>query len=151
MPLGTRLWTLGTSVFASDDGWTAAAGATAGAGNGRLVLRSAGARAVLLSPDRLAIRRGETDLLVLGAERPEALAAIGVEVKDGRGAWTVVAAPRPADRYERDPAGLLVPLEWPAGVETAEQLRITLRFATPRIDTTLRRIALYPTREAAAR
>ena len=151
VPLGTRLWTFGTSVFASDDGWTAAAGATAGAGNGRLVLRSAGARAVLLSPDRLAIRRGETDLLVLGAERPEALAAIGVEVKDGRGAWTVVAAPRPADRYERDPAGLLVPLEWPAGVETAEHLRITLRFATPRIDTTLRRIALYPTREAAAR
>lgn len=151
VPLGTRLWTFGTGVFASDDGWTAAPGATIEAGNGRLALRSAGARVALVSPDRLAIRRGETDLVVLGVDKPEALTSVALEARGASGAWMPLGPPRAADRLERDPAGLLVPVDWPSTLDTAEQLRLTLRFGAPRVDAVVRRIALYPARDAASR
>jgi len=148
VPLGTRLWTFGTPLLAHLDGWSAGAGATLVPGPGKLGLRAAGRDVTLVSPDRLAIRREETDLVVLKLDSPEALASVAIEIKDATGTWTPTGPAQAAKDLVRDPAGLLVPLAWPPAVDTAEQVRLRLRFAAPGVDATLRHVALYPARDA---
>jgi hypothetical protein len=144
VPLGTRLWTFGTVRFASDDGWRGEAGTAVSASKGHLELRGSGTDAVLVSPDKLAIARDDTDLLVLGASASALPARIRVEGQTADGRWLPLAEPREVTRSMLDPAGVLVPLAWPAGVPGVERLRIVLTHAAAGASSSLRHVALYP-------
>jgi hypothetical protein len=88
------------------------------------------------------VARGETELLVLGVDAA-AVDSVAVEARAPSGAWTALGPSRGAPGLATTPAGLSVPLIWPATLAAADQLRITLRLraAAP---TRIRHIALYP-------
>jgi hypothetical protein len=142
LPLGARLWTFGSPRHADSDGWMTANTARLAAGNGYLDLACASDSAMLFSPSPLALAREETDLLVLGVTS-DALESLSVEARTGSGGWMSIASPRAACECERTSAGISVPLVWPAALECAEQLRISL---TPATKDAIRiaHIALYP-------
>ncbi len=142
VPAGARLWTFGSSRHADADGWTAADGAGLVAGNGYVDVVPRDGAPVLVSPSPLALARGETDLLVLGVDAA-AVDSVAVEARSPSGAWIALGPPRGALGLATTPAGLSVPLIWPATLAAADQVRITLRLraAAP---TRIRHIALYP-------
>ena len=145
VPVGTRLWTFGSARHDDSDGWRATAG-TLTAGKGYLDVMPKDGVAALLSPGPLALGRGETDLLVLGAD-PQAIDSISVDAWGGADGWVSLAASRPAASMATTPAGLSVPLVWPAKLVSTEQFRIILKVRSP---PRIRDIALYPRITAAA-
>ena len=72
VPIGTRLWSFGSARHTDTDGWTASGGAALAAGNGYIDVTAGDRTAVLVSPGPLALRRDETDLLVLGIDGHDA-------------------------------------------------------------------------------
>ncbi len=146
VPVGTRLWTFGSSRYADADEWTAAGGATLVPGNGYVDVTPREGGATLISPAPLALAREETDLLVLGVDAG-VIETVTVEVRSPSGTWLALGAPRRASSLARTRAGLSVPLAWPAKLAATDQIRITLRAATAATPTTpisIRHIALYP-------
>jgi len=143
LPLGARLWTFGSPRHADADGWVAANTARLVAGNGYLDLNCAGDSAVLISPSPLALARAETDLLVLGVAS-DAIESLGVEARTRFGVWMSIASRRAASECEHTSAGISVPLDWPAALECAEQLRIALTPAAAKDAIRIAHIALYP-------
>jgi len=141
VPLGARLWTFGSARYADADGWTAAAGAIA-AGNGHLDVSAKDGAATLVSPGPLALGRAETDLLVVGVD-PKAIDSLAVEARTATGAWVRLAAPRPAADLPATPAGISIPLAWPAELAATDQIRITLSFGAG-APARIRHLALYP-------
>jgi hypothetical protein len=139
VPRGTRLWTFGTARHADADGWTAAAGALAPA-NGYIDIVPADGTVVLLSPGPLALARGETDLLVVGAD-PEAVESISVDAWGGADGWVMLAPARSVASLDRTTAGVSIPLVWPGNLEATDQFRIRLGL---RAATRVRHLALYP-------
>jgi ubiquinone/menaquinone biosynthesis C-methylase UbiE len=142
VPLGTRLWTFGSSRHADTDDWTAADGASLAAGNGSIDVTPGDGVATLVSPAPLALARGETDLLVLGLDAA-ALESVGVEGRASSGTWIALAPPRGATGLTTTPAGISVPLSWPGRLAAADQIRITLRLRGS-APVRIRHIALYP-------
>jgi hypothetical protein len=113
-------------------------------------VKAQGAMARLVSPAPLALARGSVDRLVLGVDA-QALIRIGIDVRDATGGWMAAGPPIDAGSWQVDPAGLVVPFRWPAGLTGIEALRISL---TPRAageKMTLRHIALYPAPAGVAR
>jgi len=149
VPLGTRLWSFGSSQYADADGWSAAAGAKLEAGPGYIDLTPQDGEAVLVSPAPLALARGETDLLVLGLDAA-AIAALDVEARTSDGAWVTLASHRSADDLQATSAGLSVPLAWPRMLRATDQIRISLRFRASPAPVRIRHIALYPSLEQMA-
>jgi len=143
VPPGARLWTFGSSRHADADGWTASPGASASPGMGYLDVKTADADATLVSPSPLALSRDEADLLVLGVD-PETLASIEVDARAPDGLWIALAAGRASRELATTPAGISVPLAWPAALAVTDQLRVRLapRHASSRIR--IRHIALLP-------
>jgi len=142
VPLGSRLWTFGSVRHADDDGWTAAPGATLAAGKGYLDVQSAGGPAGLLSPTPLALLPTETDLLVVGGDA-DALSSIAVDARLDNKSWVTVAPPRAVSRLEVTPAGISVPLVWPAS-GSVEQVRVRLTPRDASAKVRIRHIALLP-------
>ena len=98
--------------------------------------------ATLVSPAPLALARGEIDLLVLGADAA-GLESVAVEARASSGAWIALGPARDASGFATTPAGLSVPLSWPARLAAADQIRITLRLRGPS-PMRVRHVALYP-------
>lgn len=144
LPAGARLWTFGTPRVASSDGWGAEAGATFTPGNGYADVRASGAAAALLSPANLAVRRGESDLFVLGVDASDSIASVRVEGRARAGSWIALGPAREALTLEKSPAGLLVPLAWPAELPAVDQFRVTLALSDATLPVRIRRLALYP-------
>lgn len=144
LPRGARLWTFGTPQLASDDGWTVAAPAALAADRGRVEIRGPG-RLALVSPPGLALRRGSVDRLVLGVE-PGVLAQVGIEARTAGGDWVVLRPASGATEWTTSPAGVVLPLTWPASVAGAEALRLTLDRRDAGAPLAIRRIALLPGR-----
>jgi len=141
VPVGTRLWTFGSAQHADADGWTASAGRLA-LGKGYVDVTPLDGAATLLSPSPLAMGRAETDLLVVGADA-KAVASISVEALAPGGTWVALAATQASDSLAVTPAGISVPLAWPAGLASTDQVRVTLGLrggAAARIH----HLALYP-------
>jgi hypothetical protein len=143
VPVGTRLWTFGSSRYADPDGWTALAGATVTAGPGYINVTLRDGEVVLVSPAPLALARGETDLLVLGLD-PTAVETVGVEARTPGGPWIPFGPRRAAVDLTTTTAGLSVPLAWPAGLIVADQIRVSLRFRALAAPARIRHIALLP-------
>jgi hypothetical protein len=103
--------------------------------------QSAAAR--LVSPARLALVRGSVDRLVLGID-PRALVRIEIDARSAAGDWVSLGPPVEDGAWNTDPAGLVVPIAWPADLAGIEALRIglTARVAGERL--IVRHIALYP-------
>ena len=141
VPRGTRLWTFGSPVLASDDGWSVAAGGALRAGHGMLELQPSGGEITLLSPPNLVLRAGEVGLLVLGSDRPADIVSVRLELRDASGTWLPAGEANRAALKE-DPAGLLMPIAWPKALAGCEQVRIVLDLADAK-PLTLRHIALY--------
>jgi len=139
VPVGTRLWTFGSAQHADADGWTAAAGALA-PGKGFLDLTPAEGAVTLLSPAPLALGRSETNLLVVGAD-PKAIDSVTVDALSPAGSWVSLGPKRAVSRLATTPAGLSVPLVWPAALIATDRVRITLGLRGP---TRIRHLALYP-------
>jgi hypothetical protein len=142
VPRGTRLWTFGSKALAHDDGWTAASGGTVRPGRGNLELQPAGMEITLVSPGRLVLRRGEVALLVLGADAPQDIASVRLEVRGENGTWMPAGFAK-RDALKEDPAGLLLPIAWPKPLDVAEQVRVTIGLARETKSLTLRHVALY--------
>ncbi len=143
VPPGTRLWTFGSPQFASDDDWTTEAPTTLVAGKGFVEVQAQSAAARLVSPARLALVRGSVDRLVLGID-PRALVRIEIDARSAAGDWVSLGPPVEDGAWNTDPAGLVVPIAWPADLAGIEALRIglTARVAGERL--IVRHIALYP-------
>ena len=139
VPVGTRLWTFGSARHADPDGWSASAGALA-AGSGYIDVRPRDGTATLLSPGPLALGRGETDLLVVGAEA-KTIDSLAVEARSASGGWVALGPPRPAASLASTPAGLSMPLVWPPQLASTDQIRVTLGL---RDGARIRHLALYP-------
>jgi hypothetical protein len=139
VPVGTRLWTFGSSRLADPDGWTASAG-TLSAGNGYVDVGPANGAVTLVSPGPLGLARGETSLLVIGATR-DAVESVAVEARTAAGTWTALSAPTAAAKLTATSAGLSVPLVWPPKLAATDQIRVTLGL---RAGTRIRHMALYP-------
>jgi hypothetical protein len=139
VPVGTRLWTFGSSRLADPDGWTASAG-TLSAGNGYVDVGPANGAVTLVSPGPLALARGETNLLVIGATR-DAVESVAVEARTAAGTWTALSAPTAAAKLTATSAGFSVPLVWPPKLAATDQIRVTLGL---RAGTRIRHMALYP-------
>jgi hypothetical protein len=148
VPLGTRLWTFGSAQHADADDWIAVDGSL-GAGNGYVDVKPRGRDALLLSPSPLALARGETDLLVLGADAA-AIETVGVEARAPRGEWFALAAPRKVSDLAATDAGVSVPLTWPATRAVADQIRVSLTLRELATPLRIRHIALYPSTGALA-
>jgi hypothetical protein len=146
VPAGARLWTFGSSRYADADEWTAEGGAGLVPGNGYVDVTPRDGTVTLLSPAPLALARGETDLLVVGVDAT-GIDAIRVEARSAAGGWVALTPPHRAPGLATTPAGLSIPLVWPATLTSTDQIRITLR---PRAATSgvapihIRHIALYP-------
>jgi hypothetical protein len=146
VPVGTRLWTFGSSRYADADEWTAAGGAGLASGSGYIDVTPREGGATLISPAPLALEREEADLLVLGVDAG-VVETVTVEARSPSGPWLALGAPRRASSLARTPAGLSVPLAWPAKLAVTDQIRITLRAAaaaSPTAPIRIRHIALYP-------
>ena len=139
VPLGSRLWTFGSPRHADTDGWTAGSGNLA-AGNGYVEIHAPTREAALLSPSNLALARSETDLLVVGVDA-KAITSLRVDARSANGAWVELAPVRTPDELSATSAGLSVPLSWPAGLDVADQVRLSVQLAQP--VTRLRHVALY--------
>ena len=146
VPLGTRLWTFGSSRYADADGWSTLAGDLA-EGPGYIEVTSRDGRAILASPAPLALARGETDLLVLALE-PAGVTAIEVEARTPAGAWVTLATHHAIADLGSRSAGLLVPLAWPQVLPEADQILISLRFNAATTVKRVGHIALYPSLQA---
>jgi hypothetical protein len=144
VPRGTRLWTFGSAGYASDDGWKVESGGTLAARNGHVELQGGTTEMVLVSPGHLAIARGEIGLLVLGVNAPDVLRQVRIDARGADGHWTSLAPARGPDALKKDPAGLLVPLDWPSTLQSAEQIRIVLTLRAESSTARLRHLALYP-------
>jgi hypothetical protein len=129
-------------VLATDDGWSAT-GATLAPGLGVITLQPSQREVVLLSPPNLALRKGDAGLLVVGAAVPEAVERVRLEMLDDRGQWRAAGEAAGA-AIEREPAGLVVPIAWPAGRAYTEQVRVVLQLAAQQ-PVALRHVALYRT------
>jgi hypothetical protein len=141
VPIGTRLWTFGSARHADSDGWSASGGAALTAGNGYIDLRARDATAVLVSPSHLALDRTETDLLILGIDSKE-IESVAIEGRTADGAWMPLARPPSVHELATTPAGLSVPILWPAQLAAIDQLRIRLELSS--MPVRIRHIALYP-------
>jgi hypothetical protein len=139
VPVGARLWTFGSARYADSDGWRATTGSLT-AGQGYIDVTPKNGAGTLLSPGPLALARTETDLLVLGVD-PKAVESVSVEAWGGTAGWVTLAAPRSVATLDTTPAGLSVPLAWPAKLASTEQFRVTLSMRSP---ARIRHIALYP-------
>ena len=144
VPLGARLFTFGTARHVDGDGWTTEPGSNLALGNGHIDVRPSDKRAVLHSPDKLAVKRGETDLLVLGLEPADALASVRVEASVPDGSWVALSRRAEFALLTRTPAGVEVPLHWPSGLAVADQLRLSLDFRDRGTPLRIRHVALYP-------
>ena len=138
VPVGTRLWTFGSARYADADGWSASAG-TLASGKGYIDVTPTNGAATLLSPAPLAIARGETDLLIVGADA-KAVGSIAVEALSPDGTWITLAPARPAASLTATPAGLSVPLDWPKALEATDQVRVVISLRGP---ARIRHLALY--------
>jgi len=143
VPIGSRLWTFGSSRYTDPDGWTALAGATLTPGPGYIDVTPRTGEVVLVSPAPLALARGETDLLILGLD-PAAVEAVEVEARTPAGAWIALAPRRATSGLTATSAGLSVPLAWPATLAVADQVRVSLRFRDLADPVRIRHIALLP-------
>lgn len=152
VPRGTRLWTFGTPVHASDDGWRIASGGTLAAGQGYVTLTPSADEIVLVSPPQLALGPREVGLLVLGLDDPQRVLEVQLDVRDAQGTWSP-AGTAVRDALRIDPAGMLLPIVWPRTVRWGEQVRVTLRLAPPNAmaPLALRHIALYRATPPAAK
>jgi hypothetical protein len=143
VPVGTRLWTFGSSQYADPDGWSAVAGGKLAAGPGFIDVTPRDGEAALLSPAPLVLARSETDLLVLGLE-PAAVTAVEVEARTPAGAWVTLTARRSAAELDSTRAGLSVPLRWPHSLASTDQIRVRLHFRDAATPLRMRHVALYP-------
>lgn len=145
VPRGTRLWTFGSESFASDDGWSTTSGATLRSGNGFLELQAQSAEVSLLSPSNLVIRQGEVGLLVLGIDTPQDVSHVRIDLRDASGNWVSAGASGRA-ALQTNPAGVLIPIDWPSSLRVAEQVRVVIGLSGEPPSQklmTLRHIALY--------
>ena len=149
VPVGTRLWTFGSSQYADPDGWSASAGAKLAAGPGLYRRYAAGWRGDPRFTAPLALARGETDLLVLGLD-VAAIGALEVEARASDGAWVTLASNRSAGDLQVTSAGVSVPLAWPRSLRSTDQIRISLQLRANAAPVRLRHIALYPSQEQMA-
>jgi hypothetical protein len=144
VPVGSRLWTFGSDTHASDDGWSTSA-ASVQAGNGVLHVQPQASEFALLSPSNLAIRRGEVGLVVIGIDAVGHVTEVRIELRDAAGNWIAAGASR-AGSTETNPAGLVVPLDWPPALASAEQVRLVVALSGDKTPVALRHIALYRAR-----
>jgi hypothetical protein len=144
VPLGTRLWTFGSARLASDDGWKAEPGTRLAAGNGSINVQSETSEAALLSPAGLAIGRGEVDLLVIGANMPGMITRVRVDARGADGNWVMLGSPQGREVGDTNAAGILIPIVWPATLQSVEQIRIAITTRAKGDVATLRHLALYP-------
>ena len=143
VPLGARLWTFGTPRYASADGWTAAEG-TITLGTGWVALAPVNGRFEFVSPRELALAPGTVDRMVLGLTDPAALTSIRVLGRIAANApWRAIAVIPKAAALRTTPAGTVVPLAWPRGLRTVDQVKVELRFGSDAAQT-LVRVALWP-------
>ncbi|MEP6996319.1 MAG: hypothetical protein ABI900_01650 [Betaproteobacteria bacterium] len=148
LPLGARSWNFGAPGYLDDDGWRLEQGKVHVRG-GRADLEFEASTATLLSPSDQVIRAATIDSLVLGLQDPTTLAAVQVFARAEPGApWTALGKPVPAARFGRSPAGLLVPLIWPAAWRQRQailaELKIVMAFNAGVTSSRLDRIVLYP-------
>jgi hypothetical protein len=143
VPIGSRLWTFGSSRYADPDGWTALAGATLTPGPGYINVTPRTGQVVLVSPAPLALARGETDMLILGLDAA-IVEAVEVEARTPAGAWIALAPRRATSGLTTTTAGLSVPLAWPAALALADQIRVSIRFRARAAPALIRHIALLP-------
>jgi hypothetical protein len=139
VPVGTRLWTFGSSRLEDADGWTASAGALA-VGKGYVDVTPIDGKATLVSPAFLALGRSETDLLVIGVD-PKSIDAVAIEARSSDGAWIALGPVRLVVNLATTPAGVSVPLVWPSKLAATDQIRVTVAL---REATRVRHLALYP-------
>ena len=149
VPVGARLWTFGSSRYADPDGWTALAGATLTSGACYLDVTPRTGEVVLVSPAQLSLTRGETDLLILGADTAT-VETVAVEARTPAGAWIPLAPRRASSQLTTTTAGLSVPLAWPTALVVADQVRVSLRFRDAANPVRIRLIALLPPATAQA-
>ena len=149
LPLGSRLWTFGSTHHADDDGWLVVGGAIEPE-RGRVVVKPTQLHLALVSPADQVIRDRNAAALVIGVD-PALLREIGVwaEAAPGTG-WVQLTDNRQVARLTKHDAGIEVPLRWPAewrNGSIVERIRIDL-VAGSDAALSIEHVALLPGRRA---
>lgn len=152
LPLGARLWSFGAPGYLDDDGWRLEQGKVHARG-GYVDLEFNAATATLLSAPDQVIRAATIESLILGLHDPSKLAAVQVFARMEPGApWTALGEPVESERFAQSPAGVQIPLAWPASWRRtraiAAELKIVMAFDEDVAAARLDRIALYPHKDA---
>ncbi len=148
LPRGARLWTFGAPGYLDDDGWRLEQGKVRARG-GYVDLEFDAPTATLLSPPDQVIRAATIDSLILGLQSPSALAAVQTFARMEPGApWTALGPPVAAARFARTPAGVQIPLAWPAtwrrNQAIGAELKIVMAFDAGVGSARMDRVAMYP-------
>jgi hypothetical protein len=129
LPRNALYWTFGAASYDSDDGWYKEDSTSIfWPMKGTLRWRHPKTRLILVSPTELAVNTQRHETLVLGTRGRGRLRTIGVEFLDEQGMpeqWQSVAPSVSVAALERDKAGWVVPLDWPAG-SRPKQIRLLL-------------------------
>jgi len=142
LPLGSLLWTFGTSRHVDGDGWTAETGAITLAAGAMMVSTDREGRVALASPRGLALAPERLGRVVAGLPADAAVAALTVYARAaGTTGWEEVAHAR-GDAIARTAAGRLVARGRAAHAAPADQLKLEIRFAAPAASVPLTRIAV---------
>ncbi|MDR2711383.1 MAG: hypothetical protein LBB65_08720 [Burkholderiales bacterium] len=151
-PESLRLWTFGSAHYASDDGWTTAAGKLQ-AQNGALVIVADRQHITLLSPADQVLRaaRLKTLRLIVPEKAGASVARLNVAVQEKPEAdWQTISTVSEikAEPFADGLVNLDVPLQWPeAWIEKkliAERLQLNIELQTPAQTLTIYRIAIDP-------
>lgn len=145
LPLGSRLWTFGSSAYADDDGWTTEKGILT-SGPGYLDVRSESGDLTLISPPDQVVRPLDASFLTVGVVDRQEVGAISVFARtDPAAMWEPIGQARGA-RLEAQRAGLVVPLSWPRRWQdtgtVVTQIRVVLSPMSEPTQIKLSRIAL---------
>lgn len=143
LPRRARLWTFGTALHASDDGWTASPGAKMGASPGQLRVQvGAGAVGAIESPGELQFSAQDYRALVVQTDAPAQTTRVGVQAQSADGKWVVLVSETYLSEAPETRAGRVLAL--PPTDAQFQRLRLTWLPGQQGASFGIRRIALYP-------
>jgi Bacterial Ig domain len=145
LPLGSLLWTFGTSRHADGDGWTAESGSIALAPGSLRLTTNAEGRVAIVSPRGLALTPERIGRIVAGLPHGAMVRSMSVYARGtGNSTWQPVGSARNGALMVSD-AGRIVTSHASAATP-ADQLKIEIAFERPATDIPLTRIAVLRAR-----
>jgi hypothetical protein len=129
LPLGSRLWTFGSTSHADDDGWTRDTGSMRALPGHLELIADAHGFVTLVSPAEVAVPGDAIEAVVVGVRDDDDIEAIEIAARGAPDdAWHVLATAKGNDAAFTDAGRVVYPPALPNGF-VVDRLRLTLRVA----------------------